>query len=606
MNPLVLRAIAFSLVLVLLGGTFTIMASSNEREPSTGESILPTFQSTEHLIDHLKSRFSGSLVYQAFEAGVDQVGGTEHSETNLQVEGVDEMDTVKTDGENLFIASSQGVHILKAYPADQLENLSIISVHDLSDLDVVNYTVIPQGIFLRDNELVVISTTYTWSDYPFFESLGGECFPCTEMTVISLFDVTEPSSPVRKGFWGMSGFPIAARMLDGCVYALSQDWIWMEGDVPEVPIVLDDTGASELEGTKVHYDPLGHHADCYVNLLSVDIDAGDYEAFSVITGWTSAVYVSESSIYLSVLNDDPSFITLQNGEDLFQIESAVSTSIFKIEVRGTSMTPSARGEVAGWLLNQFSMDEYLGYLRVVTTTNWLDPENCVFVLDDELKIEGALTGIAPSETVYAARFYGEVLYLVTFERIDPLFVIDLSNPSDPIALGELKVPGFSTYLHRLDAVNVMGIGLENSSVKVSIFDVSDPYNPREECSYMFPGNHTYSSALWDHHAVLIDVERGMLVIPLVYMSGNEKWTQGMAVLNLSPQGNITLRGLIDLGEWGWNARSVYIGGYLYSISPTKVVVNDLVDLYEVNVFVYLPQSGYWETTPEMDPAWAGE
>lgn len=605
MNPLVLRAIAFSLVLVLLGGTFGIMASSNDQQPSTGESILPTFESNEHLVDHLRSRFSMSLKYQAFGAGEDQ-GSGEHSETNLQVEGVDEMDTVKTDGENLFIVSSQGVHILKAYPAEQLENLSIISAHDLFDLDRVNYSVIIQGIFLGDNELVVVSSVHPWGDYPFSEFLGTQWYTHTEMTVISLFDVTDPSSPARKGFWGMSGFPIAARMIDGCVYTLGQDWIWIQEDVPEIPIILDGSGTSELEGTEVHYDPLGQSADCYVNILSVDVEAEEFEVFSVVTGWTSTVFVSESSIYISALKDDPAIFTFQNGEDRIQIESAVSTTIFKIEVRGTSMIASARGEVAGWLLNQFSMDEYLGYLRVVTTTSWLEPENCVFVLDDQLKIEGALTGIAPSETVYAARFYGEILYLVTFERVDPLFVIDLTNPSDPIALGELKVPGFSTYLHRLDSSNVMGIGLENSSVKVSIYNVTDPHNPTERCSYVFLGEYTYSPALWDHHAVLIDVEMGLMVIPLTYSSGNGSMMQGMAVLNLSPQWNITLRGIVDLGEWIWNARSVYIGDCLYSISPTKVVVSDLADLSEVNVFVYLPQSGYWETTPEADPVGAGE
>lgn len=606
MNPLVLRAIAFSLVLVLLGGAFGIMASSNDQQPSAGESILPTFDSNEHLVDHVGSSFLKSPYFQAFEAGVDEAGGTEHSETNLQVEGVDEMDTVKTDGENLFLASPQGIHILRAYPAELLENLSIILAQDLIDQDVADYLVVPQGIFLRGDELVVISKAHPQDDSPFLGSLGTRWYSCTVMTVISLFDVADPSSPNRIGFWGVSGFPIGARMIDGCVYTLSQDWIWIQDGVPKMPIVIDSSGASELEGPEIHYDPLGDQATSYVNILSVDFEGADCETFSMVAGWAFAIYVSESSIFLSTVNNAPILLTIDDNENPSSIESSISTFIFKIDVRGTSMVPAAKGEVAGWLLNQFSMDEYMGYLRVVTTTSWLEPENCVFVLDDQLKIEGALTGIAPSETVYAARFYGDILYLVTFERVDPLFVIDLTNPSEPVALGELKVPGFSTYLHRLDSSNVMGIGLENSSVKVSIFNVTDPYNPTERCSYVFLGEYTYSPALWDHHAVLIDVEKGLMVIPLTYSSGNGSMMQGMAVLNLSPQWNITLRGFVDLGDWVWNARSVYIGDCLYSISPTKVVVNDLADLSEVNVFVYLPQSGYWETTPEADPAGAGE
>ncbi|MBC7106258.1 MAG: beta-propeller domain-containing protein, partial [Firmicutes bacterium] len=176
------------------------------------------------------------------------------------------------------------------------------------------------------------------------------------------------------------------------------------------------------------------------------------------------------------------------------------TVVHKFRVAGADVAYLGRGEVPGRVLDQFSMDEYGGHFRSATTTEgFLFPErpatrNNVFVLDENLQVVGRLTGLALSERIYAARFTGDRAYLVTFRVVDPLFVVDLRDPRQPRVLGELKIPGYSEYLHPYDENHLIGIGREaaeapvpagqgtlifpppvvDRGLKVALFDVSDP------------------------------------------------------------------------------------------------------------------------------------
>ncbi|NYT11341.1 MAG: hypothetical protein GKC03_02170 [Methanomassiliicoccales archaeon] len=597
MSPLVRKAIAFSLVLVSLFALFAGMALSDEGGSSTGESILPAFQSTKDLINHIASRPHTGLVYSEGNGLEIDDGESSHSETNIQVEGVDEMDLVKTDGSLLFIANYNGVNIIKAYPVENLSNLSFIPSSSLIELPQDRYMVSPQGIFLDGDNLVVISAIHDWRPINELEEAIGAFTSIGEMTAVSLLDVSDPSNPVLERSWGISGYPVAARMVSSVVYVISQDWIWFTDEV-RLPRVMNGSVVLELDGSSIRYDPLGDQRDGYINMMAIDMNSFEFETLSILAGWTSTIYMSHTSIYLSMRNWEP-IPFLVSAVQANEVSSNVLSSIFSIEFSGTSMQPVAKGVVPGWLLNQFSMDEYEGYLRVVTTTSWEPPENCVYVLDHSLNVTGSLAGIAPSETVQAARFYGDVLYLVTFERVDPLFVIDMGDPSNPVALGELEVPGFSAYLHRINDDRVIGIGMENSSVKIAMYDVSDPYSPIEVSRYLVEGEYSYTEAMWDHHAVLIDVQKGLLVISLGYLnSSSEMWIHGNAVFDISDS-EVTLRGIIDVGDRSWNLRSAYIDDMLYSISTTMIKVIDISELSEVNLLVYQAQSGYWRADPEV-------
>ncbi len=180
---------------------------------------------------------------------------------------------------------------------------------------------------------------------------------------------------------------------------------------------------------------------------------------------------------------------------------------------------------------------------------------------------------------------------MTFRQVDPLFVIDLSDPFDPKVLGELEIPGFSSYLHPVDGTHLLGIGMENSSVKISLFDVSDPMNPLEVGKYVI-GDWSGSSALWDYKAVLFDRELEMLVIPVTAYD-NESWywsTASAYVFEVSTEG-LTLRGTIDHGNGTYIERSLYIGEQLYTISTWMIKANALSDLSETGSIIYKETPG---------------
>jgi uncharacterized secreted protein with C-terminal beta-propeller domain len=293
------------------------------------------------------------------------------------------------------------------------------------------------------------------------------------------------------------------------------------------------------------------------------------------------------------------------------------TVIHKIGIRNGAITYLAKGEVPGTLHNQFSMDEYDGNLRVATTSNVYTPRwgqytyNSVYVLDGDMKTIGELTHIAEQETIYSTRFIGDRLYMVTFKRIDPFFVIDLSNPRDPEVLGKLKIPGYSDYLHPYDATHIIGIGKETatndwggvstSGVKLALFDVSDVSNPTLLDKVQIGDAGSDSAALSDHHAFLFDRAKNLLVIPVRAVS-NEPVTKedtysayrpyvwyGAYVFGLKPETGFTLRGTVQHGSgdagyyyYGSSAsevkRSLYIGDVLYTMSSKQVKANSLGDV----------------------------
>jgi hypothetical protein len=288
----------------------------------------------------------------------------------------------------------------------------------------------------------------------------------------------------------------------------------------------------------------------------------------------------------------------------------------------------ASGEVPGMVLNQFSMDEYDGHFRVATTTYGETTGNHVYILDMDLNIVGSLEGLAPGETIYSARFVGERGHMVTFRQVDPLFVIDLSDPGNPRELGYLKVTGYSDYLHPYDETHLIGIGKETTDagefawyqgVKISLFDVRDVNNPLEISKLEIGDRGTDSPVLWDHKAFLFDKSRNLMVIPILeakvdktkYSEDELVWAygepvyQGAYVFHVSPDAGITIQGKItnidDIAEPEYYhfyppfsvERSLYISGdagdVLYTISQAKIKMNSLDNLADINE-VELPYS----------------
>ena len=340
--------------------------------------------------------------------------------------------------------------------------------------------------------------------------------------------------------------------------------------------------------------------------------------------------------------------------------------IHKISISSGEIIYKTRGEVPGQPLNQFSMDEYNGYFRIATTTSGsggfgfpvgvavrssspvseageavsqaapsepepqTEPEkpeqttiapeplpsprplppvrpvvssaNHLYVLDSDMKIVGKVEDLAPGERIFSARFIGDRAYLVTFVRIDPLFVVDLSDPRNPKVLGELKIPGVSDYLHPYDENHIIGVGQATeevygrvtfSGLKLSLFDVSDVSNPRELAKYEIGDRGTSSDALYDHKAFLFSKDRNLLVLPVLLAEKDYQYTwQGAYVFDLNLQDGFTLKGKIthdDLQEKPEYyyprfpvRRSLYIGNVLYTVSEAMIKANSLSDLAEIN------------------------
>lgn len=211
------------------------------------------------------------------------------------------------------------------------------------------------------------------------------------------------------------------------------------------------------------------------------------------------------------------------------------TAIYKVNLDKLEINYETVGEVPGRVLNQFSMDEHNSYFRVATTTGnmWGGTSlNHLYILNKNLEIVGSVEDLAKGERIYSARFIGDRAYIVTFKKVDPLYVIDTSNPNNPKVLGYLKIPGYSDYLHPYDENHVIGIGKEAieaedslkesrnidfawyQGIKISLFDVTNVEKPVEKDKYLIGDRGTNSPALHDHKAILFDKEKEIFVIPI--------------------------------------------------------------------------------------------
>jgi uncharacterized secreted protein with C-terminal beta-propeller domain len=273
--------------------------------------------------------------------------------------------------------------------------------------------------------------------------------------------------------------------------------------------------------------------------------------------------------------------------------SSCVTTIHRVTIDGVSAVLDGKISVDGWLHNQFSMDEQNGCLRLATTSGGVKPSNTVYILAGDMTVAGKLTGIGVGETVQSARFFGNTLYLVTFLRMDPLFVIDLSNPAQPTILGELVIPGFSSYLHPLGEGRLIGVGTENGTVKVDLYDVSDPSAPAVLSSislYCW----SYSEAQWDQKAFMFDPLRQMFAVPIHIYGFYPQWTYASTV-HLFQWDNDTLR--VSQKFVGPNtesiSRAMFVEDVLYTVSETSIIAWNMTTGVKLNSLTYQSQMDWY-------------
>ena len=566
--------------------------------------------------------FSDSSAVQESSSGTGSKG---YSTTNIQVSGVDEADTVKTDGNYIYTISSKqnNYYYYDAYNSGYSNTVYVLDADPqtpqvVSKITMDNNTQ-AAGLFLSTdgNKLVVVASKYQsyYGVLGIAEDSAPRIMPYYNSdvyTFLYVYDVSNKASPSLSRNLTMSGSYFNSRMIGDNVYAVISQPAVVYNDVVTLPAVYDDQDSYKASPTAIYYADMNDTSYTFTSFYGINIidDASQATNMTVMMGGASTMYVSPTNIYITYPNWDNS--------------AGSYTAIYRISINGLDLSLQAQGSVPGNLLNQYSMDEYNGYFRVAT--NWYGQDsqiNNIYVLNPNLEVTGKLEGLAPNENLHAVRFMGDKCYLVTFQQIDPLFVIDLSQPTNPTVLGELKIPGYSDYLHPYDETHLIGVGKEAvaagenfawyQGLKLSLFDVGDVNNPVQLSYYGIGDRGTDSEALYEPKAFLFDQSKGLLVIPvsLAVVSESDKqaygdsaygqtvW-QGAYVFTVTLDG-FTLKGTVThidsslLNSQGqisnyseywntqnqWITRSLYIDNTLYTISNSEVKLNSLSDLSEI-------------------------
>ncbi|MDD3858176.1 MAG: beta-propeller domain-containing protein [Methanoculleus sp.] len=536
----------------------------------------------------------------------------DYSTTNVQVRGVDEADFLKNDGKYIYVISGEILAIVEAFPAE--------------DAKIVSETRIdgsPTALFLTGDRLVVFATAMDQE----MTAVKGSVTPVPVWRTVThayVYDISDRKDPERVRDVTFTGNYYDARMIGDNVYTITQESpVWVRDRIA-LPEVRTDGGEPILPDVYRPETPLQNYVFYTASAFSIR-GTGTPDAETFLLGYDTTLYVSQENLYIGYRYTGADYSG--NREE---------TIIHRFAIDDGKIDYKAMGRVPGHLLNQFSLDEYERNLRVATTVEgWAREDafqyNNVYVLDPAMETIGTLERIAPDERIYAARFVGDRLYLVTFKRIDPLFVIDLSDPKHPGILGELKIPGYSDYLHPYDADHIIGVGKETEEngwggvsvggLKVALFDVSDVNKPVLIDSVVIGEAGTDSLALRDHKAFLFVKEKNLLVLPVSEIVRVENpaskypgsystatW-QGAYIYRVSPASGFSQEGKVTHAEKGspytWNApdaveRSLFMDETLYTVSKRSIIMTDLADGDRINE-VFLPYR--WEVYPTPYPVW---
>lgn len=579
-----------------------------------------------------------------------------YSSTNVQVQGVDEADVVKTDGDYLYQVNGNRIMIAKAGPSGQLALEANI---DLSD---DSFT--PSELYVDGNRLVVIGnssmpvirnpeiTPQDNQDEPDMpvqskriSIIPFQSQPTTKMLV---YDITDRKRPAVTREMEAEGRYITSRKIGSQVYMITNRYldkyrISTDERAPEPPSFKDS--ASSGQWSSIPYGDIRYFPDStlssYITITGVDTEASDKPAqVGVYLGSADNVYASANSLFIAYTEHRFAPLIKQsagNADGIMKetavVDQSTNSTILKFLMEDGGVRFTAKGQVPGNVLNQFSMDENNGFFRIATTTGevWRTDEgtskNNLYILDESLNTTGKIEDIAPGEQIYSVRFMGNRGYMVTFKNVDPLFALDLSNPYSPSVLGQLKIPGYSDYLHPYDENHLIGFGKDAVEVpvkngtgnpqttayyqgmKLSMFDVTDVSQPKELFQTVIGDRGTDSELLRNHKALLFSREKNLLAFPVTVASVKEAEKsrhgasaygqfsyQGAYVYRVDLKDGFQLRGavthltddeLMKAGSSWYGSRhqverALYIGDTLYTLSKGQIRANHLDSLKEIS------------------------
>jgi len=581
----------------------------------------------------------------------------DYSTTNVQVVGIDESDIVKNDGAYIYTVGGGQLVIVRAYPSSQRAVLSRTNLRAAEPATSASVFAAQQALLNGDVLLVMSAAQLA-------HNASGRSFASV---VLQTYNVSDRTRPLLVSSSTFEGKLSTARLVNGYAYVIISSMPHLAGGAALVDRFMSPsssssssssssttspTPSSNSEPTPFEILPLSAldsiaapgaatSADemlpiveacselsyipyvqprSLLTILSVSVGAQAHRPGLVVgvrtiaTGSAyrePAVFASFDSLYVASYNSE--WLCADGGWESCTFDEATYLMAYTLPGNG-SITLRARGGVPGYLLNQWSMDEFEGHLRVAYTRESRDgvlSENRVDVLRaDNLQRVGRLGGLGWGERIYAMRFAGKLAYMVTFRQIDPLYTLDLRTPTAPYVIGELKIPGFSDYLHPINDTALLGIGKAGNDngqifgVKVALFDVTNPTLPVLAASVELGGPGSSTPVSEDHKALLFDPARSLLVVPVTEM---QSWAScdtppgfhGARVYTLGGSTGFTLRASIEHGanrshDSAWPAnvsanhqypmhgclstpcqsgavrRSLYIGDELYTLSDDEL------------------------------------
>lgn len=556
---------------------------------------MTTFSSVEALAAYLKEQYAGNVdAYTGYgymdviEVAMPDLALAEggmaadnYTQTNVQEEGVDESDKVKTDGEYLYIAGRNSVSVIQVTPADDMQISSPINVRGTVD-----------SLYLTNDLLIILYTPESgdgqYVTYDFIgpaEALMPYYIPVRARTGVMILDVSDPTHPTTIKELRADGRLVSSRLTGGRLHVVQQfypnlpplQFAYDANDETIDTVIAANRGAlAPLTGDDLlpFYDIIDENGNVlerdllvapdsfYIPnipcggsmtaILTFDIEAPSvpYQSVGIVAD-AHTIYASTRSLYMTASQ------YTGNAQVDNDITYNFQTVIHKFNLGEDDVSWAGSGGVKGRILNQFSLGEYQDILRIATTTgaSWSTSNpsmNHVFCLETvgrKLATIGRLENLAPGESIYSARFTGTRGFLVTYVQVDPLFTLDISDPTAPRVVGELKVPGYSDYIHPFGEHYLMTIGkdvlLEDGTpwyqgVQLSIFDISDFADPKLLHREIIGDRGTGSEALYNHKAFTYWEQQGLLAIPI-----------DLAIHQTEPT---------DPWQWG---TSVFSGLYVY-------------------------------------------
>lgn len=496
----------------------------------------------------------------------------DYSATNLQVEGVDEGDIVKTDGIYIYILSSEsGIRIVKA------EGLEVVTEIPM-DLEggYVDY----QEMFVDDRRLILVGNQYesgiseASEDVYYMDSVNR--------TVMVSYDLSDIKNPQMIGKVSQDGYYRTSRKVGDYLYLFSDYYYYADEEFEEDSVIprVNDTAVPENQ----IYVPDEIRECRYLVMSSVNMEEPDRTIDQkALLNSGDQFYITKSSIYV---------IRYEGQSHWYQ--NQIYSSFIRFKMNKGKIRAVAAASLKGELTDTFAVSESGGYLRTFLTdwssTSNEGPVNRVYVLDGNMKICGTIEDLAPGETIYSARFMGNKGYFVTYRNTDPLFSVDFSDPNNPKILGALKVTGFSEYLHFYGRGKLLGLGWKTDpdtgqtlGLKLSMYDIRNPEQVTEEKKLVLKGVDN-CNALYNYKAVLADPEKNLIGFTIGSYD-TDRYNEKYVVFSYDPTEGFVKKLEFDLGGgveyYSYDtARGIYIGDLLYVAEQNRVAAFDMKNKFE--------------------------